>query len=98
MAKEAPVTAPSEIGLLCRSFCRTLFARTGGRVGEWRSSRVIGAQRSLYAPGTIQRILAFGVKAGWLVVRDVHSVALTEQGSRVFAQGKSEIPMTRTIA
>ena len=98
MVKAAPATAPSEIEVLCRRFCRTLFARTGGNIGEWRPIEVIGAQLSIYAPKTIQMILVTGVKAGWLVVRDGRSIALTEKGSRMFAQSKSVIPMNRTIA
>ena len=98
MAKAAHATAPSEIELLCRRFCRTLFSRTGGNIGEWRPIGVIGAQLSIYAPTTIQMILAAGVEAGWIVVRDDRSIALTEKGSRRFAEDKAAIPMNRTIA
>ena len=44
---------------------------------------IIGVRRRIRAPKELERIVAHGVKAGWLETQEGHSVALTEAGRRL---------------
>jgi hypothetical protein len=50
---------------------------------QWRSIVTVGARCRIRAPKELEKIVAHGVKAGWLERQDGHSVALTEAGRRL---------------
>jgi hypothetical protein len=73
----------SDIDALTTRFCKALGGDTGRQPMKWRYFLVIGARCRIRAPKEIERIVAHGVKAGWLQTQDGHSVAQTEAGRRL---------------
>jgi hypothetical protein len=47
---------------------------------QWRLILVVGVRCRIRAPKELERIVAYGVKAGWMVTQDGSSVALTDAG------------------
>ena len=75
----------SELDALAKRFCKALGDETGQRSMQWRSILVIGARCRIRAPKQLERIVAHGVKAGWLEMQDRHRVALTDAGRKLLA-------------
>jgi len=73
----------SELDALATRFCKALGAATGRQPMQWRSIVTIGARCWIRTPKALEKIVAHGVKAGWLETQDGHSVALTEAGRRL---------------
>ena len=73
----------SDLDALATRFCKTLGHDTACRPMQWRSILVIGARCRIRAPKELERIVAHGVKVGWLEVQEGRSVALTEAGRKL---------------
>jgi hypothetical protein len=70
----------SDLDARTRRFCKALGDETGRRPMQWRSILMIGVRCRIRAPKELERIVAHGVKAGWLVMQDGRRVALTDAG------------------
>jgi hypothetical protein len=66
-----------------KRFCKTLGDDTGRLPMQCRSVLIIGVRCGIHAPAELHKIVAHGVKAGWLETQDGHSVCLTEAGRRL---------------
>jgi hypothetical protein len=73
----------SDLDALTKRFCKALGDDTGRQPMQWRSILIIGVRCRIRAPKELERIVAHGVKAGWLETQEGHSVALTEAGRRL---------------
>lgn len=71
-----------DLRLLAARFCRTLADDTASRPNTWRMANLI-AVRCRILPEQAEKVIAFAVAEGWLLVEDGHSVALTEAGRRL---------------
>jgi len=71
------------IDRLATRFCRALGDDTGRQPMQWRSILVVGVRCRIRAPKELERIVRYGVKVGWLEVRDGRTVALTGAGRKV---------------
>jgi hypothetical protein len=74
---------PSELETLTRRFCKAVGDDTARKPKVGRSIIVMGARCRIRAPDELQKVIAYGVKAGWLEVEDGHSVMLTDSGRRL---------------
>ena len=73
----------SDLDALARRFCKVLGDDTARLPMQWRSTLVIGGRCHIRAPKELERIVAHGVKAGWLERRSGNSVALTDAGRQL---------------
>ena len=63
--------------------CRAILHQCPRNSLRWRSIIIIGARCLIRAPRVLEKIIAHGVKAGWLNRQDGHSVVPTEAGRRL---------------
>ena len=73
----------SELDILAKRFCKALGDDTARLPRQWRSILVMGARCRIRSPKELERIVAYGVKAGWLEMRGGNSVALTDAGRQL---------------
>jgi hypothetical protein len=73
----------SELDTLATRFCKALGDDTGRQPMQWRPILLIGVRCRIRAPKELERIVAHGVKAGWLEMKDGSSVALTGAGRKL---------------
>jgi hypothetical protein len=66
-----------------KRFCKALGDDTGRQPMQWRSVLIIGVRCRIRAPAELHKIVAHGVKAGWLETQDGRSVCLTDAGRRL---------------
>jgi hypothetical protein len=72
-----------DLDALATRFCKALGDDTWRQPMQWRSIVTIAARCRIRAPKELEKIVAHGVKAGWLETQDGDSVALTEAGRRL---------------
>jgi hypothetical protein len=72
-----------DLDALAIRFCKALRDDTWRQPMQWRSIVTIAARSGIHAPKELEKIVAHGVKVGWLETQEGHSVALTEAGRRL---------------
>lgn len=73
----------NELAARTLRFCKALGDDTGRQPMQWRSVLIIGARCGFRAPAELEKIVAHGVKAGWLEVEGKRGVCLTDAGRRL---------------
>jgi hypothetical protein len=69
---------------VARRIVRDLQVHTGGDVSRWAAVHSIARRLVLRDQDLIDRAIIHAYERGWIEIQGVHSVKLTEKGSRLF--------------
>src|ERR1700738_2316579 len=85
------------LGALAKRFCRELAEDTGDHPMQWRSIASIGIRAQIRDSQELARVVAHAVEAGWIVMQDGHSVALTEAERRLWSTSLKTRPKSSRL-